>query len=210
MYLIGLTGGIASGKSVVAKRLAERGAVVVDADVLAREVVEPGTPGLAAIADHFGDAVIAPDGSLDRAALGAVIFADADERLALNAITHPAVWRRARELFAAAERADPDAVVVYDVPLLVEAAGDRPISFDLVVVVDASAETRLSRLVELRGMSETEAGRRIASQAGDAERLAIADVVIDSDGPLEATLAQADDLYRRITERVSEADRKLD
>ena len=210
MYLIGLTGGIASGKSVVAKRLAERGAVVVDADVLAREVVEPGTPGLAAIADHFGPTVIADDGGLDRAALGAVIFSDPAERLALNAITHPAIWKRARELFAAAESENPDAVVVYDVPLLAEAAADRPIRFDLVVVVNASAETRLERLVELRGLSEEEARRRISSQASDAERLAMADVVIDSDGALEATLAQADDLYRRITERVSEADRKLE
>ena len=210
MYLIGLTGGIASGKSVVATRLAERGAVVVDADVLAREVVEPGTPGLAAIADHFGPTVIADDGGLDRAALGAVIFSDPAERLALNAITHPAIWKRARELFAAAERDDPDAVVVYDVPLLAEAAADRPIRFDLVVVVDASAATRSKRLVELRGLSEEEAGRRLASQAGDAERLAMADVVIDSNGSLDETLAQADDLYRRITERVSEADRKLE
>jgi len=210
MYLIGLTGGIASGKSVVAKRLAERGAVVVDADVLAREVVEPGTPGLAAIADHFGPTVIADDGGLDRAALGAVIFSDPAERLALNAITHPAIWKRARELFAAAESENPDAVVVYDVPLLAEAAADRPIRFDLVVVVNASAETRLERLVELRGLSEEEARRRLSSQASDAERLAMADVVIDSDGALEATLAQADDVYRRITERVSEADRKLE
>jgi len=139
-----------------------------------------------------------------------VIFSDPAERLALNAITHPAIWKRARELFAAAESENPDAVVVYDVPLLAEAAADRPIRFDLVVVVNASAETRLERLVELRGLSEEEARRRISSQASDAERLAMADVVIDSDGALEATLAQADDLYRRITERVSEADRKLE
>jgi dephospho-CoA kinase len=184
--------------------------VVVDADVLAREVVEPGTPALAAIADHFGPGVIADDGSLDRPALGAVIFSDPAERLALNAITHPAVWKRARELFAAAERDDPDAVVVYDVPLLVEAAGDRPIRFDLVVVVNASAQTRMKRLVELRGLSEEEAARRLSSQASDAERLAIADEVIESDGTLEETLAQADALYRRIAERVSEADRKLE
>jgi len=210
MYLIGLTGGIASGKSVVTKRLAERGAVVVDADVLAREVVEPGTPGLAAIADHFGPAVIADDGSLNRPALGAVIFSDPAERLALNAITHPAIWRRARELFAAAERDDPDAIVVYDVPLLAEAAADRPIQFDLVVVVDASAETRLNRLVELRGLSEDEARRRLSSQASDAERLAMADVVIDSNGSLDETLAQADALYQDITKRVSVADRKLE
>ncbi|GAB3606430.1 hypothetical protein GCM10027413_18390 [Conyzicola nivalis] len=198
MYLIGLTGGIASGKSVVAKRLAERGAVVVDADLLAREVVEPGTPGLAAIADRFGPGVISPDGGLDRPALGAIVFSDPEARLALNAITHPAVWRRARELFDEAERHDPDAVVVYDVPLLAEAAADRPITFDLVVVVSASAETRLKRLVELRGMSEAEARNRIGSQATDAERLAIADVVIDSDGSLVETLAQADALYAKI------------
>jgi len=203
MYLIGLTGGIASGKSVVAARLAERGAVVVDADKLAREVVEPGTPALAAIADRFGADVIAADGSLNRPALGAVIFTDPEARLALNAITHPAVWKRARELFAEAESADPDAVVVYDVPLLAEAAADRPITFDLVVVVDASAETRLKRLVELRGLSEDEARHRISSQASDAERLALADVVIDSDGSLAETLAQADALYARVRAGVS-------
>jgi len=203
MYLIGLTGGIASGKSVVAARLAERGAVVVDADKLAREVVEPGTPALAAIADRFGADVISADGSLNRPALGAIIFTDPEARLALNAITHPAVWKRARELFAEAESADPDAVVVYDVPLLAEAAADRPITFDLVVVVDASAETRLKRLVELRGLSEDEARQRISSQASDAERLALADVVIASDGSLADTLAQADALYARVRAGVS-------
>jgi len=203
MYLIGLTGGIASGKSVVAARLAERGAVVVDADKLAREVVEPGTPALAAIADRFGADVISADGSLNRPALGAVIFTDPAARLALNAITHPAVWKRARELFVEAESADPDAVVVYDVPLLAEAAADRPITFDLVVVVDASAETRLKRLVELRGLSEDEARHRISSQASDAERLALADVVVDSDGSLAETLAQADALYARVRAGVS-------
>ena len=203
MYLIGLTGGIASGKSVVAARLAERGAVVVDADKLAREVVEPGTPALAAIADRFGADVISGDGSLNRPALGAIIFTDPEARLALNAITHPAVWKRARELFAEAESADPDAVVVYDVPLLAEAAADRPITFDLVVVVDASAETRLKRLVELRGLSEDEARHRISSQASDAERLALADVVVDSDGSLAETLAQADALYARVRAGVS-------
>ena len=210
MYLIGLTGGIASGKSVVASRLSEHGAVVVDADVLAREVVEPGTPALAAIAEQFGPGVLADDSSLDRAALGAVVFSDPEMRLRLNAITHPAVWRRARELFAAAEARDPRAIVVYDVPLLVEAAGDRPIAFDLVVVVDASAETRRRRLVELRGMSDDEARRRIASQASDAERLAIADVVIHSDGPIEETLAAADALYESTLQRVSEAEPKLE
>ena len=195
MYLIGLTGGIASGKSVVGHRLSELGAVHVDADVLAREVVEPGTPGLAAIAAEFGPNVIAADGSLDRPALGAIIFSDPEKRAALNAITHPAVWRRAKELFDAAEAADPNAVVVYDVPLLVEASGDRPMRFDLVVVVHASMETRLKRMVDLRGMTRTEATHRLNSQASDTERLAIADVVIDSDGTLEHTIAQADELW---------------
>lgn len=195
MYLIGLTGGIASGKSVVGKRLAELGAVHVDADVLAREVVEPGTPGLAAIAAEFGSGVIAPDGSLDRPALGAIIFSDPDKRAALNAITHPAVWQRAKELFDAAEAADPHAVVVYDVPLLVESSADRPMRFDLVVVVHASMETRVKRMVELRGMTRAEAMHRLNSQASDTERLAIADVVIDSDGSIEHTLAQADELW---------------
>ena len=203
MYLIGLTGGIASGKSAVAQRLAEHGAVVVDADVLAREVVEPGTPALAAIADRFGSDVILPDGGLNRPALGAIVFTDPEARLALNGITHPAVWKRARELFAEANSADPQAIVVYDVPLLAEAAADRPITFDLVVVVNASAETRLNRLVELRGLSPDEARHRIASQASDAERLAIADVVIESDGTLEETYAQADALYARVRAAVS-------
>ena len=199
MYLIGLTGGIASGKTVVATRFAELGAVVVDADVLAREVVEPGTAGLAAIAREFGDSVIAADGTLDRAALGAIVFSDEGARLALNGITHPAVWRRARELFDQAEAHDPGAVVVYDVPLLAEAAADRPIRFDRVVVVHASAETRLARLVGLRGMNEADARRRLSAQTTDAERLALADDVIDSDGTLEHTLEQVDALWSRVT-----------
>src|SRR3982751_3304409 len=115
MYLIGLTGGIASGKSVVAERLASHGAVVVDADVLARRVVEPGTPGLARIAEEFGPSVIAPDGTLDRAALGAIVFTDPEKREALNAITHPEIMKLGNELFAAAAAADPHAVGVYDV-----------------------------------------------------------------------------------------------
>ena len=195
MFLIGLTGGIASGKSTVAARLAEHGAVSVDADVIAREVVEPGTEGLAAIEREFGPSVLSADGTLNRPALGAIIFADGDKRAALNAITHPAVWRRAKELFAEAEAANQNAVVVYDVPLLVEAKANRPIQFDLVVVVDASRETRLSRLVELRGLSPDEAAQRLNSQASDAERLAIADVVIDSNGSLEQTIRQTDELW---------------
>ncbi len=195
MYVIGLTGGIAAGKSVVGKRLAELGAVHVDADLLAREVVEPGAPALALIAEKFGPSVISADGSLDRPALGAIIFPDADKRAALNAITHPAVWKRAAELFAAAEAADPHAVVVYDVPLLVEAAEQRPLNFDLIVVVHADIETRIARLVELRGMTREEAIHRLNSQASDAERLAVADLVIDSSGTLEHTLKQTDELW---------------
>ena len=197
MQLIGLTGGIASGKSVVAARLAEHGAVVVDADQIAREVVEPGTPALARIAEEFGDSVIASDGSLDRAALGAIIFSSPEKRLALNAITHPAVLDRSRALFDAARAADPDAIVVYDVPLLVD--GGRAEEFELIVVVNANTETRISRMMELRGMSHDEALHRLNSQATNTERLAIADVVIDSNGTLEQTLEQADALWKKLS-----------
>jgi dephospho-CoA kinase len=201
MQLIGLTGGIASGKSVVAKRLAELGAVHVDADAIAREVVEPGTPGLASIRAAFGDGVIVPDGSLDRAALGAIVFTDPQKRAVLNGITHPAVWKRSRELFAAAEAADPNAIVIYDVPLLVEGSDSRPMTFDLIVVVHASMATRISRMVELRGMSRDEALHRLNSQASDTERLAVADVVIDNDGDLENTLAEVDALWQMLANR---------
>lgn len=199
MYLIGLTGGIASGKSLVSTRLAELGATIVDADVLAREVVEPGSEGLAAIAQTFGSAVISADGTLNRPALGAIIFADAAQREKLNAITHPAVWKRARELFATAAADD---VVVYDVPLLVEGAKGRQMDFDLIVVVDASVETRLHRLMELRGMTREEAGHRLNSQASDAERLAIADVVIDNNGTVESTHEQVDALWAKAQQAV--------
>jgi dephospho-CoA kinase len=199
MQLIGLTGGIASGKSVVAARLAERGAVVVDADRIAREVVEPGTPALARIATEFGGGVIASDGSLDRAALGALIFSSPEKRAALNAITHPAVSDRSHELFEAAAAADPEAVVVYDVPLLVDSG--RVDEFDLVVVVNANTATRVDRMIQLRGMTRDEALHRINSQATDTERLSIADVVIDSNGTLDETLAQADALWERLSAR---------
>lgn len=199
MFLIGLTGGIASGKSLVSSRLAALGATIVDADVLAREVVEPGTPGLAAIEQHFGPGVILPDGTLNRPALGAIIFADPEQREKLNAITHPAVWKRARELF---DQAGEHEVVVYDVPLLVEGAKGRQLDFDLVVVVDASAETRLQRLVEHRGMAVDEARNRISSQASDAERLAVADVVIDNNGTIEQTLEQVDALWAKAQQSV--------
>ncbi|GAA1444521.1 dephospho-CoA kinase [Leifsonia poae] len=197
MQLIGLTGGIASGKSTIARRLAENGAVVVDADRIAREVVEPGTPALAEIAEAFGPGVIAADGSLDRPALGAIVFANEEARLRLNAITHPAVLRTSTARFEQAAAENPDAVVVYDVPLLVESANAYP--FDLVVVAHADAATRVERLVALRGMERAEAERRIGSQASDDERLAVADIVIDTDGTLEQTLEQTDLLWSRLT-----------
>jgi dephospho-CoA kinase len=200
MYLIALTGGIASGKSVVAARLASHGAVIVDADVVAREVVEPGTPVLQRIREEFGDAVITPEGALDRAALGTTIFPDPEKRQLLNGIIHPAIRARVLELFEQAAAADPDAIVVYDVPLLAESPQRSRDQFDLVVVVNASKEARLRRLVELRGMSPEEAGHRLNSQASDTERLAIADVVIDANGSLDETLGQVDSLWERVVD----------
>ena len=171
----------------------------MDADLLAREVVEPGTPGLAEIARVFGPSVISDDGSLNRAALGAVIFADAAKREQLNAITHPAIWKRGLELFAEAEARDPNVVVVYDVPLLAEAAEDRPMKFDLIVVVEAALETRVGRMVALRGMSAAEAESRLRAQASDEDRRKLADVVIDANGTLEHTLEQVDSLWAEVS-----------
>lgn len=198
MYLIGLTGGIASGKTVVARRLAEHGAVHIDADELARVVVEPGEQALEQIAREFSSAVIDADGRLDRAALADIIFADPERRTTLNAITHPAVKARARTIMDAAEAADSDAVVVYDVPLLVEAGVDAEHAFDLIVVVHADTETRIRRLIELRGLTREEAVHRLNSQASDTERLAIADVVIDANGTLAHTVQQTDALWAGI------------
>ncbi|MEQ1737773.1 MAG: dephospho-CoA kinase, partial [Rhodoglobus sp.] len=152
-------------------------------------------PGLAAIRDTFGAEVIDDDGRLDRAALGKIIFSDREKRAELNAITHPAVWARAKVLFDEANAKDPHAVVVYDVPLLVESSANRPMKFDLIVVVHAALAERIRRLVELRGMTREEATHRLNSQASDTERLAIADVVIDSNGTLDETLRQVDELW---------------
>jgi dephospho-CoA kinase len=200
VLLVGLTGGIASGKSVVARRFAEHGAVVVDADVIAREVVEPGTPALARIVEEFGPGVIAPDGRLDRPALGAIVFADRAKLGLLNSITHPAVLERSHQLFAQAEAADPDAIVVYDVPLLLEARGEGR-EWDVVVVVEADDETRVQRMVELRGMAEDEARRRIGAQASNEQRRAIADHVIDANGSLAETLTAADAVWEKLTQQ---------
>ncbi|MEU2081891.1 dephospho-CoA kinase [Streptomyces albus] len=183
MVKVGLTGGIGAGKSEVSRLLAEHGAVIVDADRIAREVVEPGTPGLAAVVAEFGEEVLAPDGSLDRPRLGSLVFADPDRLAALNAIVHPLVGERSAELEREAAAADETAVIVHDVPLLTE-NGLAPL-YDTVVVVDASDETRLDRLVRLRGMAEQEARARMAAQATREERLAVADIVIDNDGPIE-------------------------
>lgn len=197
MYLIALTGGIASGKSFVAVRLTERGAVHIDADQLARQVVEPGTAGLDAIVAAFGTAILNGDGTLNRADLGAIIFHDDERREQLNAIVHPAVWQRTRELIVEAEARDPHAIIVYDVPLLAEAAADRRLAFDLIVVVQAATDTRVQRMIDTRGMTRAEAHGRIQAQATDAERLALAHVVIDNDGDPADTLGQVDDLWRR-------------
>lgn len=197
MALIALTGGIASGKSTIARRLAERGAVVVDADQIVRDVQAPGTPVLAAIAETFGAEVVAADGSLDRAALGAKVFGDADQLAQLNAIVHPAVRAESQRRFDEAMSADPATIVVYDVPLLVEARVDDP--WDMIVVAHAPVEERRRRLVEIRGMVERAAQQRIDAQVSDERRLAIADVVIDTSGSLEQTLAQTDDLWERIS-----------
>jgi dephospho-CoA kinase len=190
---VGLTGGIGSGKSEVARLLAAHGAVVVDADALARDAVAPGTAGLAAVVAEFGPDVLAEDGSLDRARLGRVVFADPALRAALEAIVHPFVGRRSAELVAAAP---PDAVVVYDVPLLVE--NDLQDGYDVVVVVDASEETRLRRLVVGRGMPEADARARMAAQSGRQERLAAADVVVPNDGDLDALRLAVDELWAQL------------
>ncbi|WEK14197.1 MAG: dephospho-CoA kinase [Candidatus Microbacterium phytovorans] len=196
MPLIALTGGIASGKSTIAARLKALGAVIVDADALVREVQRAGSPVLAAIAAEFGDDVLRPDGELDRAALGARVFGDPAALARLNGIVHPAVREESARRFAAAFADDPGAVVVYDVPLLVEARVDDP--WDLVVVAHAPADVRRRRLVEVRGMTEEDAAARIGAQASDDRRLAIADVVIDTGGQLSATQDQTDRLWERL------------
>ena len=200
MALIALTGGIASGKSTIATRLAEHGAVIVDADAIVRDVQQPGTPVLARIAEEFGADVLTPEGALDRAALGARVFGDDAALARLNAIVHPAVRAESARRFAAALAADPHAVVVYDVPLLVEARVDDP--WDLIVVADAPAEVRHRRLVELRGMTDAAASARIASQVDDERRRAIADVVVDTSGTIDATVSQTDALWERLRAEV--------
>ncbi|MFF8828906.1 dephospho-CoA kinase [Streptomyces sp. NPDC015131] len=198
MLKVGLTGGIGAGKSEVSRLLSSYGAVVVDADKIAREVVEPGTPGLDAVVAAFGPEVLTPAGALDRPRLGAIVFADPERLAVLNAIVHPLVGARSAELEAAA---GPDAVVVHDVPLLTE-NGLAPL-YDLVVVVDASPATQLDRLVRLRGMTEEDARARMSAQATREQRLAVADLVVDNDGPIEALEPQVREVWARLTERAA-------
>jgi dephospho-CoA kinase len=193
---VGLTGGIASGKSTVSAILAELGAVVIDADALARDVVARGTPGLAAVVAEFGPALLTPDGDLDRPAMGALVFGDPDARRRLEAVIHPLVHERSAQLEA---EAAADAVVVHDIPLLAEVG--RAGSFDAVIVVDAPPELQVSRMVQERGWTRDDAESRIAAQATREDRLAIATHVVDNTGSLEALRDQVERVYAELAGR---------
>jgi dephospho-CoA kinase len=195
---VGLTGGIGSGKSTVSKLLEEYGAAVVDADLIAREVVEPGTPGLAAVVVEFGPSILTADGALDREALGKLVFGHDERRKALSGILHPLIGTRSAELWAEAE-ASGAAVLVHDVPLLVESGLES--MYDEIVVVDVPAEVQLQRLVEHRGMTSEDAQARIASQASREQRLASATRVLDNSGTREALTAQVEQLWTALTTR---------
>ncbi|MBY5161712.1 dephospho-CoA kinase, long form [Nitriliruptoria bacterium AS10] len=199
MMLVGLTGGIGSGKSTVAGMLAEAGMVVIDADAIAREVVEPGEPALAAIAERFGDTVIDDGGGLDRAALAAIVFRDDDERAALEAITHPAIRAEVSRRHRAATARDPEAIVVLDHPLLVET--DQVDSVDALVVVLAPARQRRDRLVTHRGMDPDDVDARMASQVDDATRRAAATHVLDNSGSRDDLAGQVADLVTDLRQR---------
>jgi dephospho-CoA kinase len=196
---VGLTGGIGSGKSEVARRLAEHGAVLIDADVAARKVVEPGSPGLAQVAAAFGDEVLRPDGSLNRERLGEIVFADPGLRGKLNAIVHPLVREWMQEAERAAVQTNGDAIVVHDVPLLAESRGKA--GFDAVIVVDVPPDLQLERLISQRGMAAEQARARMAAQASREQRLAVADIVIDNAGSL-------DDLDQRAAEVWADLERR--
>jgi len=194
--MVGLTGGIGSGKSTVAALLAERGAIVVDADAIARQVVEPGTPALAKLVERFGPAILAPDGSLDRQALADRAFVDDASRKDLEAITHPAIGE---EFLRQVASAPPDAIVVHDVPLLAESK--RGLEYAAVIVVEAPVDVRLARL-ESRGVRREDAQRRIAMQASDEERRKLATWVVDNSGDLAALEAQVDAIWAELQRRV--------
>ena len=200
MLRVGLTGGIGSGKSEVGRRLAARGAVLLDADQAARAVVEPGTPGLARVAETFGPGVLREDGSLDRAKLAEIVFADDAARGKLNAIVHPLVHDYMRAAEEAAVQASGDgAVIVHDVPLLAE--GGRGKEFDLVIVVDVPPEVQVERLAA-RGMPQDQALARMAAQATRDQRLAVADIVIDNSGTLEDLDRRVSDVWATLQSRV--------
>ena len=195
---VGLTGGIASGKSTVAQLLVDLGAVLIDGDALAREVVARGTPGLAQVVEEFGEELLTPEGDLDRAALGRIVFSDESARRRLEAITHPLIFERYAELEAAAP---PDAVVVHDIPLLAESGRARADTFDAVIVVDVPAELQIERMMRDRGWTREDAESRIAAQASRDDRLAIATYVIDNTGDLDELRAQVQDIYADLTQR---------
>ncbi|HET7476800.1 MAG TPA: dephospho-CoA kinase [Dermatophilaceae bacterium] len=193
MLRVGLTGGIGSGKSTVARRLAGLGALVIDSDALAREVVRPGSEGLAAVVERFGRQVLDPDGALDRAALGALVFADPGARSDLEAITHPRIAALSADIAHSAQAGEPDRIVVHDVPLLVEKAMQG--AYHLVVVVAASEPVRVARLVAARGMTEADAWSRVRAQASDDQRRAVADVWLDNDGTPAELVKAVDRLW---------------
>jgi dephospho-CoA kinase len=194
--LVALTGGIAAGKSTVSRMLSECGATIVDADQLAREAVAAGSPGLVAVTQAFGPHILTAAGELDRAALGNIVFTDESARRRLESIVHPEVARLSAEAFAAAETMNPGGVVIYDVPLLVEAG--RKAEFDAVIVVEASDDVRRQRLVTERGMTHEEADSRLAAQATNAERRALADYVISTEVDLERTRREVESVYEQL------------
>ena len=192
---VGLTGGLGAGKSTVSALLAEHGAVIIDADAIAREVVRGGTPGFAAVVERFGPDIVGPDGELDRAKLAEIVFADDVARTDLNGIIHPLVGERSRQLMA---DVPDDAIVVYDVPLLVENNGAG--GFDVVVVVEADLATRLRRL-DARGLAEPQARARMAAQASDEQRRAVADKVLHNNGSRDALAEQVSALWQLLSDR---------
>ncbi|WP_336659255.1 dephospho-CoA kinase [Leucobacter sp. USHLN153] len=200
MQLIALTGGIASGKSTIGRRFEARGARRIDADQLARDAVAPGSPGLERVISTFGEELRLVDGSLDRAALGSRVFGDAAALAQLNAIVHPEVRRLFAERVEAARAVDPESIVVYEIPLLVETDA-RDEQWDLIVVAEADIEARVARMMTLRGMTEDDARARILRQASNEERRQIADVVIDTSGSEAETLEQVDQLWERLVTR---------
>lgn len=208
MLSVGLTGGIGSGKSEVARRLAARGAWLIDADAIAREVVRAGTSGFDRVIAEFGRGVVGPDGELDREALGRIVFSDDAARQRLNGIVHPLVGDRVFELLAEAEREIPDGILVNDVPLLVE--GDLLDRYDLVVVVDVPVRVQLDRLVNRRGMTETDAQARIAAQATREQRLAVADLVIDNTGGLADLDNRVEEVWQDLQQHAAAVDSRPD